>query len=87
MDCKNVLMSEGVVEPLFQLLVHKVTIEKFDLLRDLGTREHWASCAQLLSAHSFVSAKKKALPDCPEDSEGGYGFLYEVDYAQQCTET
>ncbi|CDJ56597.1 BTB/POZ domain-containing protein, putative [Eimeria maxima] len=49
MDCKNVLMSEGVVEPLFQLLVHKVTIAKFDLLRDL--------------------AKKKALPDCPEDSE------------------
>ena len=30
-------MSEGVVEPLFQLLVHKVTIAKFDLLRDLGT--------------------------------------------------
>ncbi|XP_026193905.1 uncharacterized protein LOC113147457 [Cyclospora cayetanensis] len=49
MDCKAVLTSEGVVEPLFQLLVHKVTIEKFDLLRDL--------------------AKKKALPDCAEDSE------------------
>lgn len=42
-------MSGGFVEPLFQLIVHKVTIEKFDLLRDL--------------------AKKKALPDCAEDSE------------------
>jgi len=50
-ECKDhiLLMSERVVEPLFQLLVHKVVIEKFDLLRDL--------------------AKRKALPDCPEDSE------------------
>lgn len=42
MDCKAVLMSEGVVEPLFQLLVHKVTIEKFDLLRDLGRKTRTA---------------------------------------------
>ncbi|CBZ52702.1 putative BTB/POZ domain-containing protein [Neospora caninum Liverpool] len=44
-----VMQSEKTVEPLFQLLVHKVTIENFDLMRDL--------------------ARRKALPDCPEDSD------------------
>ncbi|EPR62652.1 BTB/POZ domain protein [Toxoplasma gondii TgCatPRC2] len=48
-DGAMAMQSENTVEPLFQLLVHKVTIENFDLMRDL--------------------ARRKALPDCPEDSD------------------
>lgn len=29
-------MSETAVEPLFQRLIHKVKIDRFNLLRDLG---------------------------------------------------
>ena len=68
MESKAVLMSEGSVEPLFQLLVHKVTIEKFDLLRDLGMLRQTTFLYALL--HHLALAKNKGLPDCSEDSEG-----------------
>ena len=59
MDCKNVLMSEGVVEPLFQLLVHKVTIAKFDLLRDLGTTLSNAAVVTLTNSGLCPLSKEK----------------------------
>ncbi|KAF4640993.1 hypothetical protein TGRH88_068010 [Toxoplasma gondii] len=63
-DGAMAMQSENTVEPLFQLLVHKVTIENFDLMRDLGDREDWDALTITISNEDRVFIEVTGTREC-----------------------